>query len=92
MANVAGVFNANGNSTTIIVSHAKLSVTLWGVYNAMTILQASYNKGSTWVDVQQVLVGRTIIEEAERGVYYRLNCSMFVSGPANYRLGTSEVQ
>lgn len=70
-----------------------------GAWNASVRLERSFDGGTTWIvagdssgpngqaiyNTINIDVSR-LAGEPERGVVYRLNCTVFTSGPVNYRL------
>jgi hypothetical protein len=73
------------------------NVTLGGTFSATTVLQKSFDGGSTWVTAAypqtNVLVSFTapigiILFEPERGVLYQLSCT-YTSGTVNWRMSAN---
>jgi hypothetical protein len=65
------------------------NMSLPGFGEATVVLQRSFNEGSTWKNVES-FEGDTErrVDDPEAGVWYRLNCTSFTSGPIEYRLSS----
>lgn len=71
------------------------NVTLWGTFSATTVLERSFDGGTTWIvrsdapsSGSYTTATSFAILEPEQGVQYRLNCT-FVSGTVNYRMSAT---
>lgn len=71
------------------------NVAITGTFSATLQLERSFDGGTTWVPLSGSVVGTTVtftapttfqLQEPERAVFYRVNCTVFVSGPANVRI------
>ena len=86
---VTGSFAAIGASATFVPAAGRgFNVSLWGSFSASLQLERSFDSGTTWL---QAAAARTspdtfVCLEPESGVQYRLNCTVFASGPINYRV------
>lgn len=72
-----------------------------GNWDATVRLERSFDGGVTWIvcgigGAGQQAIWNTanqdvslVVGEPERGVLYRLNCTVFASGPVNYRMSTT---
>ena len=71
------------------------NLSIWGSFVATIQLERSFDSGASWLPItaqgNQIYVFNgacsEVIEEPEGGVLYRLNCTAFTSGAANYRIG-----
>jgi hypothetical protein len=97
-ATMAGVFTATGAGSALLAPNTggqRLNVSVWGTFSATAQIERSFDGGTTWLPVSRDVVGTvavftasftTQVVETESGVLYRLNCTAYTSGTANYRL------
>lgn len=93
---VTGTFAATGQSSAICFGPDGNggNVSIFGTFSATLALQRSFDGGTTWINVTDAY-GTALpytapatfrVDEPERGVIYRLNCSAYTSGTVSYRL------
>jgi len=86
---VTGSFAATGTSASFTpIAGRGFNVSLWGAFSGSVQLERSFDSGTTWL---QAAAARTapdtfVCLDAESGVQYRLNCTVYSSGPINYRV------
>lgn len=70
------------------------NVSVWGTFSATTIVNRSFDGGTTWIPVNFPMsptlvsftgAGSVTLFEPERGVLYQLSCT-YVSGTVDYRM------
>ena len=101
MANVTGSFSATGNGTAFTPNPgsfnngAQFNISLWGTFVGTVVLECSFDGFTTAIPVNRYCTGTAVSYTApanevlpcpEGGVQYRLRCSAYTSGTANYRL------
>lgn len=85
---VEGTFGATGNSNPFVTREG-FNLSLSGFGTATVVLQRSFDQGSNWRDVESFDAdAEKRVDDPESGVYYRLNCSAYTSGPIAYRLSS----
>jgi hypothetical protein len=78
------------------------NVAIYGVFSATIVLEKSFDRqnvandgAATWSAVSRDIAANPasytaptgiVVSEPEAGIYYRLRCSSYVSGTANWRL------
>lgn len=71
------------------------NVAIWGTFVATVTVERSFDGGTTWVPVAATAGGSALshtaptsysLQEVERDVLYRLNCTAYTSGTVNYRV------
>jgi hypothetical protein len=98
---IAGSF-ASAVAGASIQTRDSFNVAIYGVFSATIVLEKSYDRqnvandgAATWSAVSRDIAGNpasysaptgVVVSEPEAGVYYRLRCSAFTSGVANWRL------
>ena len=94
IAKVTGTFGATGQSDPVELI-GPFNITLSGTFAATVKLERSFDAGVSWQVVSKNSNGDEAaysapigikLEEWERGVKYRLNCTAYTSGTVNYRL------
>lgn len=100
MANATGSFAATGNGADFVANSgnynnaAQFNVTVYGVFVGTIVLEATFD-GTNYVPVNRYCTGNAVSYTApanevlpapEGGVKYRLRCSAYTSGTANWRL------
>jgi len=69
---------------------AGFNMSLSGFGTATVVLQRSFDRGDTWLNVESFSADtERRVDDPEAGIYYRLNCTAFTSGPIVYRLSGS---
>ena len=101
MASATGSFAATGNGAAFIPNTGsynngqQFNVAIYGTFVGTIVLEASFDSGSNWVPVLRYCTGTAVsyttpsnevLPAPEGGVQYRLRCSAYTSGTANYRL------
>ena len=101
MQNVTGSFSATGNglpfapNAAAINPDVQFNVSVYGVFVGTIVLERSFDFGTNWIPVlrycSNTAVSYTapsseVLPEPEGNVQYRLRCSAYTSGTANYRL------
>lgn len=78
--------------------YGAFNVAIWGTFVATLQVEKSYDGGTTWIPLFNFFTGAAVaftapgslqIGECERGVTYRMHCTQYVSGTANYRFSTN---
>jgi hypothetical protein len=91
---LSGTFAATGTSTPKAL-WGDFNVVIWGSFVGTIAVERSFDGGTTFVAVARDTSGTAAtftaatslsISEPEKGVLYRLNCTAYTSGTANYRL------
>lgn len=100
---VSGQFTGTGVSPTFLC-WGPFNVSIWGTsppegtWGGTVRLERSFDGGTTWLVTggatqnswstanQDVSV---VVGEPEKGVGYRLNCTVFTTGPINYRMSAT---
>jgi hypothetical protein len=91
---IAGTLTSATNSAAAII-YGSFNVSLWGTFSATVQLQRSFDGGTTWLPVSSDPAGDPLQwtvpvsltwTEVEHTVGYRLACTAYTSGTANYRL------
>jgi hypothetical protein len=94
---LTGSFSGTGQSNAVAI-WGDFNLNLSGTFSATVQLERSFDSQVTWTVVATDGIGTPAIYnkpigllglEVEPGVYYRLNCTGFSSGPLNYRLSQS---
>lgn len=93
-------FRVTGERTNAFQSAAIFNLTISGTFVATIAVQRSFDNGSTWHTVSKNVDGDPAeyssaislsLQEPEgrdtSPVLYRLNCTAFTSGQADYRMG-----
>jgi len=71
------------------------NVAITGTFSATVQLERSFDGGGTWAPLSGSTIGTTIqftapttfvLNETERGVLYRVNCTVWASGTVNVRI------
>lgn len=91
---VGGSFTAMGQSAAYTpVAGRSINYSAWGTFVGTLRLERSFDAGVTWLPVTALGTGISFTapfsetwDEAEANVQYRLNCSAYTSGTANYRI------
>lgn len=91
---VSGSFAATGQSgNRMMLGYFNLSI--WGTFSGSVQLERTFDAGSNWLPVAEDPTGTKAayttpvsveVYEPEAGVFYRLNCTAYVSGTINYRI------
>jgi hypothetical protein len=91
---VAGTFTATGASSPFLV-RGPFNVSVWGTFSATTLLQRSFDGGTTWLTRTDASGNGSytaetsfVVTEPEAGVLYQLS-STWASGTVSYRLSTT---
>lgn len=91
---VAGTFAAPGQSAWKRF-RGPFNVSIWGAFTGSVTLERTFDGGVTALPLSRDGAGAEatftapaslVVDEAESGVLYRLNCTSLTSGAANYRL------
>lgn len=91
---VTGSFAATGQSTPTVF-YSAFNVSIWGTFVGTIDLERSFDGGTTWIVCSIDSSGTPssysapislVATEPEHQVLYRLNCTAYTSGTANYRL------
>ena len=94
-APVTGTFTATGQSSSFTpVCGRSFNVSLWGTFSGGAQLERSFDGGTTWLPITAAGTqlykwtgpASEVVDEAEYGVLYRLNCTAYTSGTINYRI------
>ncbi len=82
-----GTFTATEQSDAVSV-YGPFNISLTGFGVATVMLQASFDEGVSWVDVQSFSGNAPKLQgdEPELGVLYRFNCTSYTSGAIAYRI------
>jgi hypothetical protein len=90
---VTGSFTATGNGAEFKPRPGKFNLAIYGTFTATVKLQRSFDGGDNWIDCTNLgsavsfsTAATEVIDEPEREVRYRLNCSAYTSGTVNWRL------
>lgn len=93
---VSGTFTGTGESASLAFGPDGFggNVSLWGTFVGTVKVQRSFDGGTTWIDVtdsnglvyEYTGPASFRIDEPEKSVLYRLNCTAYTSGTINYRL------
>jgi hypothetical protein len=93
---VTGSFTAAAQTSSSFIPLAgrEFNWTIWGTFVATIVLERTFNGGTNWhaltgagTTISEVTAACSeIAKESEWGVYYRLRCSAYTSGTANYRI------
>jgi hypothetical protein len=101
MASVTGSFAATGNGNAFLPNPGKynnacqVNISLWGVFVGTVVLERTFDAGTNWIPVLRYCTGTAVsytapasevLPEPEGDVQWRLRCSAYTSGTANYRL------
>jgi hypothetical protein len=101
MSNVTGSFSATGNGTAFVPNTGsfnnaqQFNISLWGTFVGTVVLECSFDSFTTAIPVNRYCTGNAVSYTApanevlpapEGSVQYRLRCSAYTSGTANYRL------
>lgn len=91
----ANISALNGETSTISPRTPSrsgyLSISLSGTWAGTMTVQRSFDSGVTWVDVISYTANtEKALREEEIGVLYKLKMTLYTSGTAIARLGTSE--
>ena len=95
---VSGSFTVAGQVSTPFAFWGAFNVAIWGTFVATLQVEKSYDGGTTWIPLFNFFTGAAVaftapgslqIGECERGVTYRMHCTQYVSGTANYRFSTN---
>lgn len=90
-----GTFTATGTSTSFLVDNTRdFNVTLYGTFAATVRLERTFDGGVNWHPITAngtaLYVWTAPVSESngesQRGVSYRLNCTVYTSGTVNYRV------
>lgn len=97
-ASIAGAFTGTGVSAWVTL-RGTFSLALWGTAVATVQLEATFDGGTTVIPVSRDALGtpavfastsafavKVVGDEPEQGIQYRVNCTAYTSGTANYRL------
>lgn len=89
MSSDSGSFSGTGaGSSVATVGSELLTLSIRGTFTATIDLERSYDDGGNWSVVESYTAAtEKNIESASRDFVYRLNCSAYTSGTANYYLG-----
>lgn len=89
----SGIFSGTGPDTAVLMLGA-FNISIWGTFVATIEFERSFDGGTTWIPV--CFPDGTPIRffapksgawaEIEAGVYYRVRCSAYTSGAANWRI------
>lgn len=91
---VGGSFTATGQSASAYIE-GPFNVSIWGTFVGTVKVERSFDGGTTWLVCSRDAEGAEAaftapatlrIDEPERDVKYRVNCTAFTSGTINYRL------
>ena len=92
---VTGAF-ASATAGTAVRFEKSFNLSIWGTFVGTIALQRSFDQGTTWNTVAADAYGTAaswtapvdliIDTQGEQGVLYRLNCTAYTSGTANWRL------
>lgn len=94
---VSGSFTATGQSSAIAIGPERGgNVAIYGTFVGTVSVERSFDGGTNWIGLTDASGNAYSytddatfrIDEDERGVLYRLNCSAYTSGTINYRLST----
>jgi hypothetical protein len=92
---VQGTFTATGSSVSAAF-YGPFNVSVWGTFAGTIVLERSFDGSTTWLPRTDVpgngsytAVASFVVAEPERGVLYRLRCSVFTSGTMNYRMSAT---
>jgi hypothetical protein len=101
MSNVTGSFSATGNGTAFVPNTGsfnnaqQFNVAVYGTFVATIVLECSFDSGANWIPVLRYCTGNAVSYAApsaevlpapEGSVQFRVRCSAYTSGTANYRL------
>jgi hypothetical protein len=91
---VTGTFTGTGQSAPLEVYRGGNAV-VWGTFVGTVKIECSYDNKATWLPISKNTNGdeaafnapfNLSFDEPERDVFYRLNCTAYVSGTINYRI------
>lgn len=82
---IDGTFTGTGESAPLTIN-GLATLSLSGFGSATVKLQRSFDVGATWKDVES-FTENTEANVRGTGERFRLNCSVFSSGPIAYYLG-----
>lgn len=84
---VSGTFTAADQTSGDFVTRGGFNISLSGFGTATVTLQRSFDKGSTYVDVEAFTgSAERRVDDPESGVWYRFYCTAHSSGTIAYRL------
>jgi hypothetical protein len=96
-----GSFSATGNgnpfvpNTGRVNNNCQFNVSVYGTFVGTVVLERSFDSGANYIPVYRYCTGTAVsytapasevLPEPEGDVIYRLRCSAYTSGTANYRL------
>lgn len=92
---VAGAFNGVANSLGFVPNkYRPFNISIWGTFSATVRVVRSFDGGATYLPI--TADGNALLtftgpvseqwSEPEADVLYRLECTVFTSGPVNYRI------
>ena len=92
---VAGTFAATGQSASFApLAGRAFNISLWGTFTSTIQLERSFDGGMTWLPI--TAAGAQLYkwtapasesnQDDEANVQYRLDCTVFTSGAASYRI------
>jgi len=85
---VSGSFTGTGVSSAF-VTRGGFNLSLSGFGTATVELQRSFDKGSTWKTVSSFTASaEKRVDDPEKAVYYRFECTAHSSGTIAYRLSS----
>jgi hypothetical protein len=94
IALVAGSFAGTGQSAPVAI-HGRANVSLSGIETATVQIERSYDNAVSWKVASRDGAGApaeyeadadVVIDEPERGILYRLNCTAHSAGTVVYRI------
>lgn len=84
---ISGSFSSTGQSDKDLFGIGPFNVSISGGSGTVRV-ERSFDGGSTWKVVKSITGDYEGIGfEAEHGTHYRVNCTVFTSGPIEYRVG-----
>lgn len=94
-----GSFSATGNGATFVPNTGRvnvncgLNVSVYGTFVGTVVLERSFDGGTNYIPVLRngtaisyTAPASEVMYDPEGDVIYRLRCSAYTSGTANYRL------
>jgi hypothetical protein len=83
---VTGSFSGTGQSSSVSTGSEKVEIEISGTWVAATIIERSFDLGTSWFPYRTIVSNMVTILEDTRDVQYRLNCTAYTSGSVVYRL------